>query len=152
MSARACRAIFVIAAIVTALIAAWQSLAIPPPQFEPVGGARVPQAAAAIIVILGLAWLVRAFAGSSDAPRDPAGAVDRRGFAMLAAFLGTVTALATGGAGFALAAGAFLVVTQWLYRTSRFGWMIPAGVMVVAAVGLELLFTRVFVIDLTRTF
>lgn len=152
MSARASRTIFVIAAIVAALVAAWQSLAIPPPQFEPVGGARVPQAAAAIIVLLGLAFLVRDLRGPSDEPAGPAVAFDRRGFVLVAAFLASVVALATSAAGFALAAGAFLALTQWLYRTSRFGWVVPAGVMVAAAVALELLFTRVFVVDLPRTF
>ena len=151
LSERNSRTIFVVIAILAGGLAAWQSLSIPPAQFEPVGGARVPQMAAALTVLLGLAFLARTLVGKAP-PAGKRAPVDRRGYLFLVLFAAAAIALGSGFAGFALVGGAFLVATQALYRTSRTGWLVPAAFLALAAVGLELLFTRVFVIDLPQTF
>lgn len=145
------RVIFAVVAVIAGLVAVWQSLSIPAPQFEPVGGARVPQVAAALVILLGIAFLARAVATRSSAAGKPT-ELDRRGYVFAGLFALAAVALASGVAGFALVSGAFLVATQALYRTSRYRWLVSAAFMVLAAVALELLFTRVFVIDLPRTF
>lgn len=151
LSEKTSRAVFVIVAMLAGVAAVWQSLSIPAPQFEPVGGARVPQVAAALTIVLGLAFLARSLATrSASAGRRVT--PDRRGYAFVALFAVAAVALASGVAGFALVGGAFLVATQALYRTSRYRWLVPATFLFLAAVALELLFTRVFVIDLPRTF
>ena len=151
LSEKTSRTVFVIVAMLAGVAAVWQSLSIPAPQFEPVGGARVPQVAAALTIVLGLAFLARSLATrSASAGRRVT--PDRRGYAFVALFAVAAVTLASGVAGFALVGGAFLVATQALYRTSRYRWLVPATFLFLAAVALELLFTRVFVIDLPRTF
>ncbi|GAB5374816.1 MAG: hypothetical protein AcusKO_12780 [Acuticoccus sp.] len=151
LSERTSRRLFVALAMLAAAVALWQSLSIPPAQFEPVGGARVPQVAGALTLLLGLLFVARTLAtGGLPAATPPA--IDRRGIIFVALFAGAAIALGTGLGGFAVIGSLFLVATQALYRTSRAGWIVPAICLALAAIALELLFTRVFVIDLPRTF
>ncbi|MGI9334015.1 MAG: tripartite tricarboxylate transporter TctB family protein [Gammaproteobacteria bacterium] len=134
----------------------YESRAIPPGTFEPLGSAPVPQTVASLIIVLSLAVMVRAWrslrAGQSDGRPD---VVPRWADAALAAALTVVYALTL-----EFRIGRFDVLTT-LYLFATIGLLVrfrrrslPAVALVAAVVGFgcQLLFTRVFVVDLPGAF
>jgi len=153
LNSRACRAVFVGLTAIIALLFFWQSLSIPAPTFEPVGGARVPQALAIAIVLSAAVALVMAMRkraeGQSQA--EPAKLVDRRGLLFIAIFVAYATALASRLVGLGWLTAAFLIVSQALFSEKRFSPLL-AIVLAISAFALELVFTKVVIIDVTTSF
>lgn len=153
LNASVCRLLFVVAAIAAAGVALWQAQFIPAPRFEPVGGARVPQLVAMVILALGALRLLSAvWRRGSTEPEEGQDRIDRRGFAVAGIMAAAVLALENGLAGFAVVAGAFLISLQFLYPESGRRWLVRAAILIVVAIALEYAFTRIFVVDLPRSF
>jgi hypothetical protein len=134
--------------IVIAGVAIWQASALPPGTFEPLGSARVPQATAGLIVLLGLWVIVRAML-REDQDHAQAGARwrDAAMVALLTVFY--VIAMQFRLASFAVLTAVFL--TAAIFVLARFDvGKLPVIVLLAALTGFgcQYIFTRVFVIDL----
>ena len=131
----------------------WETRAIPPGTFEPLGSAPVPQATALLIMLLSLTVGIRAFLRlRAAAPAStPAEAGNRPLDAVIVAVL-TVIYVALLDArvmDFAPLTAAFLfIVIAILIRFSPRGLAIAAVIAAIVGWGAQYIFTRIFVVDL----
>ncbi len=131
----------------------WESRKIPPGTFDPLGSAPLPQAVAALIIVLCLIIMGRAamrLKGEAAAPADPGFSL--RPWDALAVFGLTglyVAVLAFRLVSFGIASTVFLCVTIGLLTRFR-PRLFPAILLVSAAMsfGSQFAFTRIFFVDL----
>jgi len=136
--------------------ALWETRDIPPGTFEPLGSAPVPQAVASLIIVLTLVVMVRAWRRLRRGEGPGIDAVDPRWVdAALICALTVIYVLALH-----LRAGRFDVLTSvylfvaigLLLRFRRASLVYVAVVSVLTGFGCQLVFTRIFVVDLPGAF
>ncbi|MEM8662660.1 MAG: tripartite tricarboxylate transporter TctB family protein [Pseudomonadota bacterium] len=136
--------------IAACLVAIWETRDIPPGTFEPLGSAPVPQAVAALIIVLSIAVIVTALRGKT-AVDLPLGYQPRPLDALIVAVfaLGYVFAMQERVLAFAPLTAIFLVATiGFLNRFKPRTLPMTALVAVVIGWGCQYVFTRVFIVDL----
>ncbi|OQM74157.1 tripartite tricarboxylate transporter TctB family protein [Manganibacter manganicus] len=153
LNSRICRAVFVGLTAIVALLFFWQSLSIPAPTFEPVGGARVPQATAIAIILLAVMALAMALSkrNAAQIEAEAIKPIDWRGVLFVIIFGAYAVALASRTIGLGWLTAAFLIATQALFSEKRFSPPL-AIILAISAFALELIFTKVFIIDVTTSF
>jgi hypothetical protein len=149
-----CRAIFFVTSAAVAIVLFWQAFAVPAPSFEPVGGARVPQATAALIAVLCAVVAILSWARHhtvAKSSRDNAKAVDFRGLLFLLVFAVYTAMLSFRLFGLGWLTAAFLISLQLIYREKKLSPMLIA-ILAAASFAIEFVFTRIFVIDVVTSF
>ena len=139
--------------IVVGGLAVWGSRRLPPPMLEPVGPAAFPLWAGASLAALSLVVLVRAVRRSvPDEPGSGLSAARSRNDLGLATAVLTVLYVAAmnwGWLGFRWATVAYVFVLVSVLSGFRPRPLLPAAAVALAmGIGLHLLFTRLFYIDL----
>lgn len=150
--------VFALVVIAFCGIVYWQTLKLPPPRYEPLGPAAVPQALSAIVAVLAAGVLVRrvmtpgrrgegpgdtAVAGPGFTPRP---AMAAGALALTTSYVG---AMDLGILGFVEASVLFLTLTG-LFLGRRDWRRLPVlvGAALAVSLGSHFVFTRVFYIDL----
>ena len=145
-------ALFIIVVCLTVL---WESRTIPPPGFDPLGSAPVPQAAAAIIIVLSLIVIGRAIgrwrlAAADEGWREPVSPICGRRDRRLGPHRRRSSLVMQ------LRATSFGLMTT-VYLTATIGWLVRfrprllPGIVLLALVigfGCQYVFTRIFIVDL----
>lgn len=145
--------LFAVAVLALAGIVWWGTSALPPPRYEPLGSAALPRALAVIMALLGLVLLGRVW---SAGPRRAAPAVEP-GFrprpwlaiGVLAVLVAYVVLMDLRLLGFVPASILALVLIGAMltgFDRRRLPWLL--GFVVLLVVAVQLVFTRVFYIDL----
>ncbi len=147
------------AMIVVGGLAVWGSRGLPPPMLEPVGPAAFPLWAGGALAALSLMVLVRAVRrrivpdepGADEPGSDLSGARPRRDLGLVTAALTVlyVAVMDWGWLGFRWATVAYTFVLISVLFGFRPRMLVPAAVVALAmGIGLHLLFTKLFYIDL----
>ncbi|MEZ5864206.1 MAG: tripartite tricarboxylate transporter TctB family protein [Geminicoccaceae bacterium] len=145
--------VFAVTVLALAGIVWWGTAALPPPRYEPLGSAALPRTLAVIMALLGIMLLGRVWAGG----RRPAASAARPGFrprpwlavGVLAVLVAYVALMDLRLLGFVPASILALVLLGAMltgFDRRRLPWL--AGFVVLLVVAVQLLFTRVFYIDL----
>lgn len=153
LNVNACRAVFLALCAIVAAVFFWQSFTIPASTFEPVGGARVPQATAVAILVLCLAAMT-VYLRSRAAPArqvTDAKPADWRGFLFVLIFIAYASMLSFRLIGMGWLTAAFLVASQALYSGKRMSAVLILF-LVAASFALEVIFTKIFVLDVVTSF
>ena len=144
-------ALFIIVVCLTVL---WESRTIPPPGFDPLGSAPVPQAAAGIIIALSLIVIGRAIGRWRLAAGDEGGGSPPRRYVVDAVIVSALTVAFV--LVMQLRATSFGLMTT-VYLTASIGWLVRfkprllPGIVLLALVigfGCQYVFTRIFIVDL----
>lgn len=141
--------------IVVCCAVLWESRKIPPGSFEPLGSGPIPQAVAALIILLCLVIMLQAVAQLRRGPARDAAAAEELvlrpldAAAVFALTVAYVAILAFGLVSFALATVVFLFITIALLTRFK-PMLLPIALLVgvVMGFGCQYLFTEVFVVDL----
>lgn len=149
--------------IAVCVVLLWQASDLPPGSFEPLGSAPVPQATAGIVIVCCLIVIItalrrmfrrsdREYSGSAlkhhlkdeFVGRSPNGAL-----VMLGATVGYTALLHSRLIPFGALTFVFLLLVIWALNNFRRQSLIPAAITaVVFGFGTQLVFTKIFVIDL----
>ena len=144
-------ALFIIVVCLTVL---WESRTIPPPGFDPLGSAPVPQAAAAIIIVLSLIVIGRAIGRWRLAVAEKGGGSLSRRYVVDAIVVSALTIVFV--EVMQLRSTSFGLMTT-VYLTLTIGWLVrfrprllPGIVLLALAIGFgcQYVFTRIFIVDL----
>ncbi len=145
--------LFAVTVLALAGIVWWGTASLPPPRYEPLGSAALPRALALAMALLGLVLLGRAWAGRrlQAAPASDLGFRPRPWLAagVLAVLVLYVASMDLRLLGFVPASILALVLIGAMltgFDRRRLPWL--AGFVVVLVIAVQLLFTRVFYIDL----
>ncbi|MEZ5861575.1 MAG: tripartite tricarboxylate transporter TctB family protein [Geminicoccaceae bacterium] len=145
--------LFAVAVLALAGIVWWGTASLPPPRYEPLGSAALPRTLAVVMALLGLVLLGRAWAGRRQAAPAAVGLGFRPrpwlAVGVLAVLVLYVAAMDLRLLGFVPASILALVLIGAMltgFDRRRLPWL--AGFVVILVIGVQLLFTRVFYIDL----
>jgi hypothetical protein len=142
--------------MLAAIAVLFGSLAIPSPQYEPVGGALIPQAAAILVLLtcgtVSIQHARRRTPSRSSATSDRNVDVLRLTTFLIATGLYAV-ALSSRSIGFGIGTALYISTLFVTYeRPSVRSALLSIAVIAVFSFALELLFTRIFVVDLVSSF
>jgi hypothetical protein len=133
----------------------WSAWHLPPPQFDPLGPARVPMAIAIVLIVIGAGILItNRHGGETTPPPDPTGArpaplQPRIAFAAIAVTVAYVAVMTLGILGFRSATLLFVLGLGGVLSRFRMRSMIPVAVLAVAiSFGFSWLFAEVLYVDL----
>lgn len=133
----------------------WQTLSLPPPRYEPLGPAALPQALAVMLVVFALIIMARGLrglrAGAGRVPEEPAEFQPRAGraavaYGVTAAFVATMDLRVAGFVGASLVFVVVLVLVLSRPSWRELPWIM--GFAIVLSLGSYLVFTQWFYIDL----